>query len=91
MTVCAVLAATTVVMPVNKLPLPTKYGAVMFPDADTTPVTYSPAPDTTTMFPMPPIPIVTLPPALTILTFELPLIIELLLPALMPVSCDPFP
>ena len=60
--------------PVNKLPPLTLAALMMFPLALIIPVTYSPVVANTATFDVPPIPTVTLPPELTTVTFEVPLL-----------------
>ena len=55
------------------------------------PVTYSPVEATTTTFPVPPTPTVTLPPELTTLTLLVPLTIALGVLPTMPDSNEPLP
>ena len=69
---------------VNKLP------PVTLPLADTTPVTYSPVVANTATLATPPTPTAMLPPALTTVTFEFPLLMLATL-VITPVSNAPLP
>jgi len=77
-------------MPASTNPAVTKLPPVMVPVTETTPVTNSPVVANTATFDVPPMPTVTLPPELTTVTFEVPLLI-LLDDVETPVSCDPLP
>ena len=61
---------------------------VIFPLACTVPATLIPVVAATTTFGVPPTDVVTLPPELTTLTFEVPFCI---LVASIPVNCEPLP
>ena len=61
-------------------PVAIKLPPVTLPDALTTPVTYSPVGAHTTTLPTPLTPTVTLPPELTTLTFDVPLLMLVPLP-----------
>ena len=69
---------------VNKLP------PVMLPVADIKPVTYSPVVANTATFDVPPMPTDTLPPELTTVTFDVPLLI-LATEVITPVNSAPLP
>ena len=69
---------------VNKLP------PVTLPFALNTPAMYSPVASKTTTLPVPPIPTVTLPPELTTVTFDVPLLILATL-VITPVRNEPLP
>ena len=77
-------------IPASTNPAVAKLPPVMLPVAETTPVTNSPVVANTATFDVPPTPTVTLPPELTTVTFEVPLLI-LLDDVETPVSCDPLP
>jgi hypothetical protein len=64
---------------------------VTLPVTDNNPVTYCPVLDTTTTFAVPATPMVMLPLATAMLTFDVPLASALAELAVIPVSCDPLP
>ena len=78
------------ILPASTNPTLNKLLPVILPVAEIIPVTNSPVVANTATFDVPPMPTVTLPPELTTVTFEVPLLI-LLDDVETPVSCDPLP
>ena len=72
------------------MPVVTKLPPVTLPLALTMPVTYSPVEANCTTLAVPPTPIVTLPPELTTVTFEVPLLMLATL-VITPVNNAPLP
>jgi hypothetical protein len=72
------------------VPAVTMLPPVIFPDAEITPVTYSPVVANTATLLVPPTPTETLPPELTTVTFDVPLLI-LATDVITPVKRAPLP
>ena len=77
-------------VPICAVPAVTRLAPVMLPEALTTPVTYSPEPANTATLPVPPTPTATLPPDVTTVTFDVPLLM-LATDVITPVSNAPLP
>jgi hypothetical protein len=80
-----------IILPPTTLEVALKLLPIMLPDALTTPVTYSPVVAYTMTFDVPPMLTLTLPPELATATLDVPLLIDVLEPEAMPVSCEPLP